>query len=180
MADGFGIVVVGIPEFSKRLRELSKDVQTKVVRSASLAAGNIFKKGAQANAPELKKEKKGRNRGALKKAIFTARSRSQSKPGTEVFTVGVRAGKKALKSGDAFYWRWQEDGWVPRGPGKRIKGGDRRKALERERLKAGGKFQPGSHYIQRSFSSNGSKALEAFNSRLSQRIAKANKDLNGR
>lgn len=180
MADAISAKITGIPAFASRLRALSLDMQNKVVRSGALAAGTVFKKGAQANAPELKKQDKRRTRGALKKGIYAGRSRSKSRPGTEVIVVGVRSGKKAGKSGDPFYWRWQEDGWVPRAPGKRVKGGEKRKALERSRAKAGGQFVPGRHYFQLSFTSNGQKALEAFNSRLSQRIAKANKELNGR
>jgi HK97 gp10 family phage protein len=180
MADGIRARINGIPAFSSRLRELSSDMQRKVVRSGAQAAGNVFKKGAQANAPELKKIDRRRKIGALKRGIYAGRSRSKSRPGIEVVVVGVRAGKKALKSGDPFYWRWQEEGWVPRGPGDRIQGGAQRKALERRRAKAGGRFIPGKHFFQRSFTANGQKALAAFNSRLSQRIAKASRDLNGR
>jgi HK97 gp10 family phage protein len=180
MAEAITARISGIPVFASRLRELSRDMQNKVVRSGALAAGNVFKKGAQANAPELKKQDKRRTRGALKRGIYAGRSRSKSRPGTEVIVVGVRAGKRAGKSGDPFYWRWQENGWVPRPPGKRNNGGDKRKALERSRAKAAGRYVPGRHYFQRSFISNGQKALDAFNSRLSQRIAKAKKELNGR
>jgi hypothetical protein len=179
MVDNIAARIVGIPAFSTELRKLSMDMQQKVVRSASLAAAAVFRKGAVALAPELKKPDARRKRGALKKGIYAGRSRSRSKPGAEVIVVGVRSGKPG-KNGDPFYWRWVEDGYIARGPGQRIKGGFRRRALERSRLKSAGKLVPGVKMFARSFSSNQDKALSAFNSRLAARIDKANKDLNGR
>jgi HK97 gp10 family phage protein len=181
MADGVNAKLVGLPEFSSRLRALGADA-VKVVRSAALAVGTMYKKAAAANAPVLKKrdtrKKNPRVAGALRKAIYSARSRRKSKPGLEVVTVSVRS--KGAKN-SAYYWRWVEAGHLARGPGQKIKGGNRLRALTRDRLKASGaKFVPGVHYLERAFKSNQGNAITVFNGRIEKRIAKANRDLNNK
>lgn len=186
MADGVDIKWIGLPEFGGRLRALGGDMDRKVVRAGAMAGGGVFRKAAKANAPVLKKRdtrKVGaRVPGQLAKAIFAARSRTRSKPGVEVITVAARTGGKGAKAGKgAFYWRFVEGGHLARGPGQKIKGGTRRKALERSRLKAGGAtFVPPVYFIKRAFDSNQGNAVKAFNSRIEARLKKAQRDLNVR
>lgn len=185
MADRIEVRLVGIPEFSARLQALGRE-QRLIVRAGAQAAGNVFKKAAQANAPVLKKpdtrKVNPRVAGALKRSIFAGRSRFLSKPGVEVVVVSARSGSKAAKSGKAaFYWRFVEGGHLARGRGAKIKGGTRRAGLERARLKASGaKFVPGVDYLKRAFNSNQDAAIRAFNERIEARIKRANKELNGR
>lgn len=183
MADGVVTKVVGLPEFTSRIRALKSDTQTKVIRSGGLAAANVFKRDAVANAPVLQPNgrfNRARRPGALKAAIYASRSRTKSTPGKEVFVVSVRERGKKSSSG-AFYWRWVEAGHLARGPGRRIKGGFRSKALQRARYKArGDKFVPGRKFILRAFQGKQQAAIDAFNKRLDARISKAEKELNGR
>lgn len=186
MADDINIRITGLPEFSRRLRALSLDMQRKVTRAGAMAAGNIFRKAAVANAP-MRQEPYGNTKaprvpGTLKKAIYAARSRVRSKPGKELIVVGVRSGKQASARGKgAFYWRFVENGHLVRGPGQKIKGGTNRATLERNRLKAGGaKFVPPVFFMKRAFADNQDAAITAFNERIEKRIQKANKELNER
>lgn len=185
MADGITAKIIGLPEFQARLEALGADMETKIVRSGVLAAGTVFKKAAQANAPVLQTpdthKKNTRIAGTLKKAIFSVRSRSQSSPGKEVVVVAVSGGAGAKADKDAFYWRWVEAGHLARGPGQKIKGGKNRASLERSRLKAGGStFVPGVFFLKRAFDDNIDKAVAAFNDRIEARIEKANKDINNK
>lgn len=183
MNDGVTAKVVGLPEFSSRLRALGSDAQ-KIVRAGALAAGVVFRNDARQNAPSLKLGSKRKDRvpGALRKSIYATRSKSKSKPGMEVIVVAARAGSKTTKKGvaTAFYWRWVEDGHVARGPGGKLKGGNRLRAIQRSRLKSAGKFVPGVAYLRRAFQGKQDQAITAFNKRIEARIAKAQKALNER
>lgn len=186
MADGPEIRITGLPAFSSRLKELSADMQRKVVRAGATAAGTVFRKAASANAPTLKKpdtrKKNPRIPGALKRAVYATRSRKLSKAGTEVIVVGVRSGGKESKSAKtAFYWRFVEDGHLVRGRGQKIKGGTKRAGLERKRLKAAGaRFIPGRKFLARAFKSEQQASVKAFNLRIEARLKKAQRDLNVR
>jgi hypothetical protein len=100
----------------------------------------------------------------------------------ELIVVGVRNGKryqKGKENRDAYYWRWVEAGHVARGPGSRLKGGDRSRALQRKRIKeSGGRVVQGVWFMRRAFLANQHQALKAFNARIAARIAKAQKELN--
>ncbi|WP_395406304.1 HK97-gp10 family putative phage morphogenesis protein [Pseudoduganella sp. UC29_106] len=184
MTDSITVKMTGIPEFSARLRALGIDMERKIVRAGALAAGIVFRNAARENAPSLKPNtrRKDRTPGALKKSIYATRSKSKSKPGLETIVVAARAGSKTSKKGvaTAFYWRWVEDGHVARGPGGKLKGGNRSRALQRSRLKAGGKFVPGVAFLRRAFQGKQDQAVAAFNKRIEARIAKAQKALNER
>lgn len=185
MTDGIKINMVGIPEFSARLRAFSIDMQKKVIRSGAMAAAAVFRNAARNNTPVSKLSKRGGSTpGTLKKSIFAGRSKTRSKPGTETYTVGARggAGKTTRKNAvTAYYWRWVEAGHLVRGAGKKLKGGDKSRALQRERLKtAGAKFVPPNAFLRRAFQSKQSEAINAFNKRIEARIQKAQKDLNVR
>lgn len=186
MDDGVEIRITGLPAFNQRLKELSADMQKKVVRAGATAAGQVFRKGAVALAPSLKnafaRKQNQRIPGALKRAINASRSRKFSKPGTEVIVVGVRSGgKKSNAAKSAFYWRFVEAGHLTRGPGQKIKGGTKRAGLERKRLKASGaRFVPGVHFMADAFKGNQDAAIKAFNLRIEARIQKAQRSLNVR
>lgn len=143
MSDGVNIKF-DTSRFEKELKALSLDMQIKAVGSGMSAAANLVKKNVVALAPTLKHPSASKHRvaGTLKKAIYASRSRSRSNGGRVVYTVGVRTGGKAAKSGrDAFYWRFLEAGWQPRGKGQRLKGGNNSRALQRSRnRKLGAKF----------------------------------------
>lgn len=181
MANGIDVRIVGLPDFKARLRDLSVNMRKKVVRAGAMAAANVFKKAAVANAPVLTVPRKHRVAGTLKKSIFAGRSKGRSSDGVEMIVVGVRHGRKAGKTGrDAYYWRWVEDDHVPRGPGQRIRGGVRRRTLERNRLLAAGQVVPGTFFMKKAFDANKERAIAAFSARITARIEKASKEINRR
>lgn len=172
MADGVSIKM-NIPEFSRRLRELGADFERRAVRSATNAAGQVFRKAAIALAPELKTPSKKRVRGVLKRSIYVARSRSQSRRGMETYSVSFR--KRKQSGGDPFYGRFLEAGWIPRGRGRALKGGRRSKALQRSRALAGGARKITEYaFLAPAFKSDGPAAVAAFNRKIEERIQKEN------
>lgn len=172
-------VKTNLPEFKAQLRALGQDFERKVFRSGVSAAASVFKKLAINEAPVLKRPKKGAVSGLLRRAIYVKRSRDRS-PGREHYFVGVRQGKAARRrkggSLDAYYWRFVHEGHLARGPGNTIRGGRRRRALERSRLNASGaKRVPANRFLARAFSSGKESALRAFTERVQRRIDTENR-----
>lgn len=168
-------VTANIPDFKRQLAELDKKFRQRVVRSALRAAGTVLVKSAQKNAPKLDRAistpKTFRMPGALAAAIYTARGRA----GRDRlrFYVSVHRGKKYATRGwgDPFYWRFLEAGWIPRGPGKKLKGGTRRRALYRARLKKAGAKEISFPFFKPAFEKDGDRALSVFNQRMAKGIA---------
>lgn len=160
-------VRTNLPDFRRQLAEVDRKTRTKVVRAALRAAGSIFRKHVRTAAPVLKRPEQHRVAGALKAAIYVGRAR-RSAPGNERFFVAVRSGKKYAKKGkgDPFYWRFLEAGWIPRGPGQKLKGGERSRALQRKRLRASGAKTVRYPFFEPGFKSGGQEALNAFNARM--------------
>lgn len=169
---------INLPDFKAQLANFSADFQTKTIKSALSAAATVYKKLAIARAPILNslqysRKKNPRIAGLLRKAIYATRSRSQSGPGVETYVVSFRKGFKAAKKGqDAFYGRFLELGWIPRGPGQRLKGGSRSKALQRSRS-VGGKITR-YKFLEPAFQQGGAAAIQAFTIRIAKRIDQAN------
>lgn len=167
-----------LPDFTASIRAIRTDLQQKVIVAGTRAAANVFVKAARQNAPRLQKARKGRVAGMLARAMYTAKSRRVRGQGAVRFYVAVRGGSSRRvnrKSGavtDAFYWRWQEAGWIPRGRGNKLKGGDRSKALARSRSQ--GRKVPGRWFIRDAFKSQTQPALDAFYARLGAAIARYN------
>lgn len=173
-------VRTNLPDFNLRLARLSADFQQKIVKSAVGAAGTVYKKLAIANAPILNslrysRKKDPRIPGLLRKAIYSTRSRSQSGPGVETDVVSFSRGKKAAAKGlDAFYGKFLESGWIPRGPGQKLKGGSRSRALQRARNFAGGAKKYRYPFLEKAFQQGGAAAIQAFTIRIAKRIDQAN------
>lgn len=164
-----------LPDFKAQLARFGVDFERRTVRSATLAAANVFKKLVIAEAPVLRKPSGKRISGALRKSIYVARSKRSTK-GAERYVVSFRKGRKAAKSGrDAFYGRFLELGWVPRGPGKRLLGGVRSRALQRTRSTSAKITQY--KFISPAFQRGKSAALAVFTRRIETRIAKESKKL---
>lgn len=167
-----------LPDFKAQMKRFGVDFERRTVRSATLASANVFKKLAIAEAPILKNPDARRVAGTLKKSIYVVRSKRSTR-GAERYTVGFRKGRKAGKTGrDAFYGRFLELGWVPRGPGKKLRGGVRSRALQRSRNLAGGAGKITQYkFITPAFNRGKSAALATFTKRISLRIAKESKKL---
>lgn len=170
MADGVE-VRTNLPEFKRQLSALGENMEKNIVRSAVNAAAQVFKKAVIADA--------AKRTGTLRQSIYVYRRRSPE-PGTIKYSVSFRKGKKEQKrkggSGDAFYGRFLELGWIPRGPGKRFAGGSRSKALQRKRAIAGGARRVSYPFLAPGFRSAKDAALAAFTAKMQERIAKANNE----
>lgn len=158
-----------LPDFKRQMAGLRIDLQAKAVRRATAAAAGVLRAAAaRAAALPMSPTSTRRRTGTLARAIYMARNRRTSTRGAERYIVGVRSGRRAAKSNrDAFYARFLEGGWIPRGPGNRIKGGRRRKALERSRL-AGRKVQY--PFMAPAFAANTGRAVTAFVQRMEREI----------
>lgn len=173
MADSV-TVKVNIPDFKRQLTALGRRMEKNIVRRGVRAAGAVFVVEARRRAPVLREPRKGRVAGALQRAIRSVSRRSQR--GVVKQSVGVVATSAQTKSGvDPFYWRFLEGGWVPRGPGRRFKGGPRRRRIERDRAIAAGARIVSYPFLKPAFESAGSRALDAFNQAVADGIAKESK-----
>jgi HK97 gp10 family phage protein len=163
------VITSNLPEFKAALGVLGTKVEKRVVTNAIRAAARVFRDRARALAPQLSEPDPRRVRGALRRAIVVARSRDRKK-GSVQYYVGVRASKTSRGGArDPFYWRFLEGGWIPRGPGNRIKGGERRKALERSRTAGRRIAVP---FLAPAFRAAQGEALAAFNARLEAELLK--------
>jgi HK97 gp10 family phage protein len=165
-------LVVNASQFREQLRILSADIRIKGVNSAVRAAAQVFRKAVIANAPVLKQPTKNRVAGTLKRAIFVKRSK-RSTSGAVRYFIGVRTGTKAAKSNrDAFYWRFLEAGWMPRGPGAKLKGGTRSRAFQRRQNKAAGAKKIQYKFIQPAFDQAKKNAETAFSASMEKYLKK--------
>ncbi len=183
MADGFNIYT-NLPDFKRQMIGFAQDLQNKIAGSGVNAAAQAFKKRAVAVAPELQRtdtrKKNPRTAGTLKRAMYVYRRRNPQ-AGTVLYSVSFRKGRKEQKrkggSRDAFYGRFLELGWIPRGPGRRLRGGSRRRALERSRILAGGGGKITKYkFLLPAFQQAQGEALAAFNRKMTDRINKASKE----
>lgn len=171
------LVRFNLPDFKKQMAGFNLDLQQRLTRAATNAAAQAFKKAVIARAPVLKtpdtRKKNPRIAGTLRRAIYVVRARNPA-PGTVEYRVGWRKGKaqRAAKGGsrDAFYGRFLELGWMPRGPGRRIKGGVRRRALERARARGAGHREVKYPFLVPGFNAARQQAVDAFNARMQKRI----------
>ena len=104
----------GLRELKQRLENVKREFQDRPIKAGLRAAGKVLKKAIVDAAPYDGKTPDGVH---IKDNVQVGRSRSQSGPGVEVFTVGIKYGRKTLASGksvktegDAFYWKFLEFG----------------------------------------------------------------------
>lgn len=108
------IQMQGLAALAARLNALSAASQGKAIKGALRAAGNVIKKEIIKQGPYDAATKDNTH---IRKAVVVGRSRSKSKNGCEVFTVGIKLGKKTLANGkavktegDTWYWKLIEFG----------------------------------------------------------------------
>jgi HK97 gp10 family phage protein len=169
-------VRTNLPDFTRQIIAFGRDFERKTVRSATAAAAGVFKKLAIAKAPV--------DSGLLKRAMYRKRSRRSTR-GAEQYFVGFRQGKaqqnaKVYKGFtgnlDAYHGRFLEYGWVPRGPGKKLRGGRRSVALQRERALAAGAAKITKYrFMHPAFERGRDEALRVFFARIEQRIDRENR-----
>jgi len=175
-------VRTNLPEFKSKLNALSGNLQKRIVRDATRAAGRVIQQAAKANAPvrpaNVRRTVPKTNQlippGVLKASIAVVTKRSPK--GAIVMMVIPRSGKKTRKGKgsnylrDAYYWAWAEQGHVI--ATTRLKGGARSRGLQRARLKAAGRVTRPSWYLRRAFASGQSRAVAAFYEQLDKSFAK--------
>lgn len=177
------IIRTNLPDLSRQLKAVNVRMQNRYVRRSLTAAGAVLRTIARSKAPELQPPKdrraarKDRIHGALRRAIVLARSRRRSGRGVEVYNLGVRSKVKIRgRSADPFYWRWIEAGWMPRGAGQRLRGGERFRRLQRERnAAAGARRVPGAWFLRDAARQGQQKALDAFYRRMDESFAAESK-----
>lgn len=167
-------VRTNLPEYSAKLRAFGKDFERRTVRSATAKAAGVFKRLAIAKAPV--------KTGRLKRAMYVKRSK-RSTSGAEHYFISFRQGKRfqALKRKggsinlDAYYGRFLEGGWMPRGPGAKLRGGRRSVALQRSRNRAAGAAEITAYrFLRPAFASGRTEALRVFYARIQSAIDKEN------
>lgn len=167
---------VDLADFNRQLSELKAEFQRNAVKLGVAAAGRAFRDIARTRAPILDRSRGGKSArvsGALRKNIYSGIPRGQT-PGQVRAIVSVRAGRKSQrgKAENPFYWGFLEGGWIPRGPGNRLRGGRRTKALARERNAISKIAYP---FMRPAFESGKSQAVAAFEKRIAAAIAKFSK-----
>lgn len=167
-------VKTNLPQFRAEMDRIGRDF-IPMARTAARAAAVEFAKAVRRFAPK--------DSGRLRRAVIIKRARRVPR-GTVHYIVGIRQGVsqqriKRMRKGakvdvnlDAFYWRFLEGGWVPRGPGNRIKGGTRRRRLERDRLISQGARFVKKPFIGPAFTTSSERALRTFYDTLSERVSR--------
>lgn len=178
-------VKTNLPEFKSRLAELSRQMQNRIVRAATRASANVIRAEAKNTAPKRedrikKKRVPGTKQivapGVLKASIGVVRKRSQR--GTATYMViplsgeRTRKGKSPKYQRDAYYWAWVEQGHVIATRRTRLPGGARRRALERERLRAAGRTTRPSWYLRRALQASNGRAVQAFYDSMERSFAR--------
>jgi HK97 gp10 family phage protein len=168
-------VRTNLPDFKRQIDALGRKFGPKVARPASAAAAAVFRKAVRAQAP--------RASGRLKRAVYIRREKD-SRAGREHYLVGIKSGPRARaikrKRGtvnlDAYYWRFLEGGWIPRGPGQRLSGGRNARALARRRALAGGARTVRHPFIAPAFRSAREEALRVFYAKAGAAVTKLGKE----
>lgn len=162
-------VRTNLPDFSRQMAELGRSVKP-IVGYAARAAATVFKDAARRIVR--------RRTGQLRRAIVVRRAKAQS--GSVMYTVGIRTsvrGKGRGVKGDVFYWRFLEEGWIPRGPGQRLRGGVRAKQAQRQIAREGGAHTYRYPFLAPAFQTVGQQALKVFYDKLAEKISEAEAQL---
>jgi HK97 gp10 family phage protein len=170
-----------LPELKSRLDRFGAKMAG-IVGYATRQSGLIFVRAARALAPSLQEKNKRKDRvpGTLKRNIFVAKSKRDKRKGIAHYIVGVRAfekgAKSSIKRGDAFYWRFLEYGWMPRGPGRRLRGGERSRQYHRAKNKSYGAVTVKYPFLGPAFKTARENALRKFFDAADARIIAAAKE----
>jgi HK97 gp10 family phage protein len=97
------VTVTGLKELRDALvRKIPLEMQGKVLQKAKGPAARLIVNAARSHAPV--------ETGRMRKAIYAARDRYNSKPTFEARVVTVRRGKKRNDPKGAYYWKFVEFG----------------------------------------------------------------------
>lgn len=117
MPDGISIKISGIREVNAALYKYSQQLGDKVVIDSLKNGARLVQKEAKRRAPK--------DTGRLRRGIVVRNSKIYKK-GRHASKLGVyltlRSGKGKKDPKDAFYGRFVEDGWKPRGDSRSVTG----------------------------------------------------------
>lgn len=165
----------------------ASDVDKRISRLMVVAGGRVVKNEAKRLALSY-----GLKRTGAMIANIAIKRETKAPAGTTQYNLGVRhgrdLGRKAVsvlkvkggrvitvKKDDPFYWIFHEFGWIPRGRGARIRGGERRRAAQRAEAERNGLKRPGTPFIGPALENKRGEAVDAMEARLAAEIAKVNK-----
>jgi hypothetical protein len=167
------IVRTNIRDFTVDLRALGDRITKRVARNAVAAAARVILPIARRRAPSLKNPKeKRRVPGTLKAGIYVQRvKRIDGGLSAGISVRSPRSARFTKRFGlqFPFYWRFLEGGWIPRGPGRRLKGGDRRKREQRSASTGGRRQFP---FLAPALQEGGPAALRKFEEIMAKGIAR--------
>lgn len=181
-------IIGGLSELKANFAKLGDAMERRVARAMVASGGAVLKREAKALAQGYGFKRTG----ALLKNIVIKRE-TAAPAGTAQYNLGVRHGRnltkkqktegKSLKirggrvsvkyKDDPFYWRFLEFGWIPRAPGKALKGGARKKAAARK--ESASKKIAGRSFIEKALSNKRQQAIDAMGERLQRELDKAAK-----
>jgi len=180
--------ILGIGELSAKFKKLAAGMQTRGARVMVAAGGAVLK----AEAKQLAQSYGFKKTGALIKNIAIKRETKGVPPGTTQYNLGVRHGRNLTKkqrqapgkklavsrgrvvtryADDPFYWSFLEFGWIPRGKGQALRGGERKKKAARQR--DSGRKIPGRSFIGQALVNKQQDAITAMEARLQRELDKA-------
>lgn len=169
------IKLTGVDDLRAALRDLDRKMRFKVLRNALRAAARVIQTDAKTKAPVLQTPTPKRNPGTVRRSIVVRASRLARRKNMVGVYVTVKA-SKARKQKDArndpFYFRFLEEGWIPRGPGHALKGSDRKKRAARAASTARRYQYP---FLGPALQAKSTQAVQAFEQSVLPEIAKANK-----
>jgi HK97 gp10 family phage protein len=146
----------GLAQLTTRFKALSGAAQGKTIRASMRAMGTPVKKKVISQAPY---DGVTPDNTHIRDNVVLGRSRSRSTNGCEVWTVGIKLGKKTLKSGktvktegDAWYWKLVEFGTSK---------------------------MPSYPFIRPAAAAAAAEALEAFKKKFGEAITKAERQTSG-
>jgi len=169
------IRLTGVDDLRRALLELNSSMRRKVLRSALRAAGRVIQAEARSRAPVLQVPTPQRLPGTVKRSIVVKSSRLARRRGDLGVFVTVKASKARVKKDgrqDPFYFRFLEEGWIPRGRGKALRGANWKKRAARAQ-DAGRKIQR--PFLGPALQAKSSSAVQAFEREVIPAIAKFNR-----
>lgn len=182
MSDGVDCKVMGLDELKREFERLSVATRERIMKGAMAKAASVIRREAVARAPTYTGEVSQGHPppGTLKRAIYQARMTLKCTSTTEVWLIGVRAGKQAqtTKRGkgtvnlDAFYARFVEYGHYTRAPASAgaTATGRRRAVREGSQLVVGAHFVMPQPFMRPAFELKKEEAARVFKEEFYERM----------
>lgn len=165
----------GVDDLKLALRDLDRSMRRKVLKAALRSAARVIQSDAKSRAPVLQMPTPRRVPGTVKRSIVVRASKLARRKNMLGVYVTVKASKARVKKDgrqDPFYFRFLEEGWIPRGPGRGLRGSDRKKRAVRAQ-DTGRKVQR--PFLGPALQAKSQAAVQAFEREVLPAIAKYNR-----